>query len=56
VLVYSTCSLETEENEMLADRLAAELPGARINDKKSLLPFRDNCDGAFCARIMTQSR
>ena len=54
VLVYSTCSLETEENEMVAERLAAELPGARIVEKRSLLPFRDNCDGAFCAKLTTQ--
>jgi len=54
VLVYSTCSLEAEENESLAERLAAELPGARILDKKSLLPFRDNCDGAYCAKITSQ--
>jgi 16S rRNA (cytosine967-C5)-methyltransferase len=56
VLVYSTCSLETDENEMVAERLAAELPGARVLEKKSSLPFRDNCDGAFCARLTTQSQ
>jgi 16S rRNA (cytosine967-C5)-methyltransferase len=53
VLVYSTCSLEIEENESVAERLVAELPGARLLDKKSLLPFLDDCDGAFAAKIVT---
>ena len=54
VLVYSTCSLEPEENELLIDRLTAELRGARVLEKKSLLPFRDNCDGAFAAKLTTR--
>lgn len=55
VLVYSTCSLESEENEAVAERLTSELGRARLVDKKSLLPFRDNCDGAFAAKLTTQS-
>ena len=53
VLVYSTCSLEPEENELLTDRLTAKVRGARVLEKKSLLPFRDNCDGAFAAKLTT---
>ena len=52
ILVYSTCSLEPEENEFVAERLAAELPGAHVVQTKSLLPFSDECDGAFAARIV----
>jgi 16S rRNA (cytosine967-C5)-methyltransferase len=55
VLVYSTCSLELEENESVVDRFVAELPGARVLEKKSLLPFRDNCDGAFAAKLMIRA-
>ena len=55
VLVYSTCSLESEENELVAERLTAEIRGARLVEKKSLLPFRDNCDGAFAAKLTTQT-
>jgi len=55
VLVYSTCSLETEENEVVAERLTTELRGARLLEKKSLFPFRDNCDGAFAARVTTSA-
>jgi 16S rRNA (cytosine967-C5)-methyltransferase len=54
VLVYSTCSLEAEENERVAERLTAELRGARLLEKKSLFPFRDNCDGAFAAKLTTE--
>jgi 16S rRNA (cytosine967-C5)-methyltransferase len=55
VLVYSTCSLEAEENETVAERLTAELRGARVLEKKSLFPFRDNCDGAFAAKLTTHN-
>src|SRR4029453_13992434 len=55
VLFYSTCSLEAEENEMVVDRLASELPGARLLEKQSHSPFRDNCDGAFVARLVTRA-
>ena len=53
VLVYSTCSLEPEENESVVERLASELPRARIVEKQSLLPFVDGCDGAFAAKLVT---
>jgi 16S rRNA (cytosine967-C5)-methyltransferase len=55
VLVYSTCSLETEENEVVAERLTTEVRGARLLEKKSLVPFRDHCDGAFAAKLTTRS-
>lgn len=55
VLVYSTCSMESEENEAVADRLASELPEARLVQKRSASPFRDNCDGAFAAKMVTRA-
>lgn len=52
VLVYSTCSLEPEENEMVVTRSVAELPGARLLEQLRSLPFRDQCDGAFAAKLV----
>jgi 16S rRNA (cytosine967-C5)-methyltransferase len=51
VLVYSTCSLEPEENEELVCRLLAELPGLRLQAERDSLPFRDGFDGAFAAKF-----
>ncbi len=52
VLVYSTCSLEMEENEQLVARVLAKFPEMRLTDQKFGLPFRDHFDGAFAARLV----
>jgi 16S rRNA (cytosine967-C5)-methyltransferase len=52
VLVYSTCSLEPEENEQLVERLLNKFPQLRLADEKFCLPFRDHFDGAFAARLI----
>jgi 16S rRNA (cytosine967-C5)-methyltransferase len=51
VFVYSTCSLEPEENEQLIGRLLNEFPWVRPAREESCLPFRDYFDGAFAARL-----
>jgi 16S rRNA (cytosine967-C5)-methyltransferase len=51
VLVYSTCSLEPEENEHLVRRLLSESRGLRVETEKASLPFRDGFDGAFAAKL-----
>ncbi len=51
ILVYSTCSLEREENEQVARRLVAELPALSLETEKNSLPFRDGFDGAFAAKF-----
>jgi 16S rRNA (cytosine967-C5)-methyltransferase len=51
VLVYSTCSLEPEENEDLVRYLLTELPGLRLESERDSLPFRDGFDGAFAAKL-----
>jgi 16S rRNA (cytosine967-C5)-methyltransferase len=49
VLVYSTCSLEPEENEGVADGIR----GAKeFETRQQILPFRDHFDGAFVARFL----
>ena len=52
VLVYSTCSIEPEENAQLVSRLLAEFPFLRLEAERSVLPFRDSFDGAFAARLV----
>jgi 16S rRNA (cytosine967-C5)-methyltransferase len=51
-LVYSTCSLEPEENEAVVTHLLRAVPTMRLVEQKHSLPFRDSCDGAFAARIV----
>jgi len=52
VLVYSTCSLEPEENEEVVRRLLAEMPILRLEAERHSLPFRDGFDGAFAAKFI----
>src|SRR5262249_50249483 len=51
VMVYSTCSLEPEENEQLVRRLVSELPGLHLEAERGSLPSRDGFDGAFAAKL-----
>jgi 16S rRNA (cytosine967-C5)-methyltransferase len=51
-LVYSTCSLEPEENEEVVRRILAETPALRLETQSVSLPFRDGFDGAFAAKLV----
>ena len=51
ILVYSTCSLEREENEGVAEALLREMSILRLEDQRKCLPFVDHFDGAFAARF-----
>lgn len=51
VLVYSTCSLEPQENEELVERFVSQTPGFTLEDQKQLTPFTDQVDGAYVARL-----
>jgi len=51
VLVYSTCSLEQEENERVVEGLIGSHADVRLETTRSVLPPRDGCDGAFVARF-----
>ena len=52
ILVYSTCSLEPEENDKIVERTLKEFSFLRLEDQKSILPFRDHFDGAFAAKFV----
>ena len=51
VLVYSTCSVEPEENEEVIRLIIEEFPFLQLLDQVSVLPFRDGFDGAFAAKL-----
>ncbi|MGZ5537394.1 MAG: 16S rRNA (cytosine(967)-C(5))-methyltransferase RsmB, partial [Chthoniobacterales bacterium] len=51
VLVYSTCSIDAEENENVVRRALEEFPDLRLEEQESVLPWRDHFDGAFAARL-----
>lgn len=51
VLVYSTCSLEEEENQRVVERFGRSHPEFALEATRSIFPPRDGMDGAFVARF-----
>jgi 16S rRNA (cytosine967-C5)-methyltransferase len=51
VLVYSTCSLEPEENSEVVAEFLLEHQDFKLKTERQLLPFADNVDGAYVARL-----
>jgi 16S rRNA (cytosine967-C5)-methyltransferase len=52
VLVYSTCSIEPDENEEVVKTITREFPFLEFVEQVSLLPFRNGFDGAFAVRLV----
>src|SRR5262249_9757728 len=50
-LVYSTCSLEPEENQQLTREFLSAHPNFNLDFERELLPFADGVDGAYAARL-----
>jgi 16S rRNA (cytosine967-C5)-methyltransferase len=48
-LVYSTCSLEVDENAEVVKQFLSEHPRFKLEKERELLPFVDGVDGAYVA-------
>ncbi len=55
-LVYSTCSLDAEENEQLVQAFLQRHSALRLVETRATLPWRDGVDGAFAALLRKSSR
>jgi 16S rRNA (cytosine967-C5)-methyltransferase len=50
-MVYSTCSLEPEENGEVVKQFLTEHPQFKLERERELLPFVDGVDGAYVAKL-----
>ncbi|HEY2953368.1 MAG TPA: 16S rRNA (cytosine(967)-C(5))-methyltransferase RsmB, partial [Verrucomicrobiae bacterium] len=53
-LVYSTCSLEPEENGEVVTSFLAERAEFKLEHERELQPFTDGVDGAYVARLTSR--
>ena len=54
-LVYSTCSLEREENQAVVGQFLAENTGFGLDQEREVTPMKDAVDGAYCARLIRKT-
>ena len=50
-MIYSTCSLEPEENARVIEEFLAAHQDFKLESTRELSPFADQVDGAFVARL-----
>jgi 16S rRNA (cytosine967-C5)-methyltransferase len=51
VLVYSTCSIERDENESVVETFLSEQDGFRLSFEESYLPVEGGGDGGYVAKL-----
>ena len=51
-LVYSTCSLEPEENGDVVGAFLEETPSMQFQRERTLTPWENSVDGAYVARFV----
>jgi 16S rRNA (cytosine967-C5)-methyltransferase len=51
LVVYSTCSLEQEENEEVVKDFLGAHPQFQLEGHRQLVPFTDQVDGAYIAKL-----
>lgn len=54
-IVYSTCSVEPEENEDVVRLVKEQVPLLKFVESRKTLPFLDRVDGAFAAKFVRPS-
>lgn len=52
ILVYSTCSIEPEENEHVVQHVLRSMSILDLQEQRQCLPFREHLDGAFAAKFI----
>ena len=52
ILIYSTCSLEPEENVELVEEFLGDHPEFKLERSRELLPFVEGVDGTYVARMV----
>lgn len=51
-LVYSTCSIEPDENEKVLQQFLGAFPAYRLESQRALTPFNDHVDGAYVGKLI----